>query len=254
MTQLRIARVADVHPEDHSVDLVMVDDGSRHAGVQVASPHASSDSGVSDLPKPGMPASGDKWSLTEATDRDMIALVAFVGRRPVVTGFLYPQVGQMSFADPNRRVQRHASGVYSTIDAAGNFEMAWPNGLFMRVGSSPTHEDLNGKDVDGKWKQSANTAAQLYVRLELPGGNAVVTIEPSGKLTITNKADIAIASQGNIGIAAQGDLTLSAAGTVKVQGVTTVTGSSLTHNGKNVGSTHAHSGVVPGGGNTGAPV
>jgi hypothetical protein len=31
-------------------------------------------------------------------------------------------------------------------------------------------------------------------------------------------------------------------------------GSSLTHNGKNIGSTHAHSGVTTGGGDTGAPV
>ena len=33
-----------------------------------------------------------------------------------------------------------------------------------------------------------------------------------------------------------------------------ITGASFTHNGKNVGSTHEHSGVMPGGGDTGPPI
>lgn len=32
-----------------------------------------------------------------------------------------------------------------------------------------------------------------------------------------------------------------------------ITGGTVTHNGKNIGSAHVHTGVVPGGGNTGAP-
>lgn len=42
-------------------------------------------------------------------------------------------------------------------------------------------------------------------------------------------------------------LTVSAAGV-------DIVGGNVTHNGKNIGATHIHSGVVPGGGNTGAPV
>lgn len=43
-------------------------------------------------------------------------------------------------------------------------------------------------------------------------------------------------------------------GSATMKGNVAIEGSSLTHNGKNVGSTHAHSGVQPGGGNTAAPV
>lgn len=50
--------------------------------------------------------------------REMSAVVVFARGVPVVLGFLLPQVGQMTFPDKNRRVDRHASGVYSTIDAA----------------------------------------------------------------------------------------------------------------------------------------
>lgn len=43
-------------------------------------------------------------------------------------------------------------------------------------------------------------------------------------------------------------------GTATMKGAVSIEGPSLTHNGKNVGSDHSHSGVQTGGGNTGAPV
>lgn len=46
----------------------------------------------------------------------------------------------------------------------------------------------------------------------------------------------------------------SEGGTATMKGAVSIEGPSLTHNGKNVGSDHNHSGVTPGGGNTGAPV
>lgn len=45
-----------------------------------------------------------------------------------------------------------------------------------------------------------------------------------------------------------------AGGTATMKGAVSIEGPSLTHNGKNVGSTHSHSGVQSGGSNTGAPV
>ena len=47
-------------------------------------------------------------------------------------------------------------------------------------------------------------------------------------------------------------LTGSGAG-ASITGPLDVTGGTVTHDGKNIGSTHAHSGVSPGGGTTGAP-
>src|SRR3546814_10138893 len=43
-----LGRVAAIHPEDYSVDLVMTDDGSHLAGVQVLAPSASSNTGYND--------------------------------------------------------------------------------------------------------------------------------------------------------------------------------------------------------------
>lgn len=41
--------------------------------------------------------------------------------------------------------------------------------------------------------------------------------------------------------------------TITINGNVAINGASLTHNGKNVGATHTHSGVQPGTSNTGAP-
>lgn len=43
-------------------------------------------------------------------------------------------------------------------------------------------------------------------------------------------------------------------GSATMKGAVSIEGPSLTHNGKNIGSNHSHSGVQTGGGNTGGPV
>lgn len=57
---------------------------------------------------------------------------------------------------------------------------------------------------------------------------------------------------GNLTVAKS--LTMGAGGgSVSITGPVAITGASLTHNGNNVGSTHTHTGVTPGGGSTGVP-
>src|SRR3546814_9835326 len=118
----------------------MTDDGSHLAGVQVLGPSASSNTGYNDLPRPATPSSGDPWDLREATDRDVLAGVAYFGPYPVVLGFRYPQVCQMLFKDLERRINRHASDVYSTIDADGNMEVYHPSGTYLRIGRASCRE------------------------------------------------------------------------------------------------------------------
>lgn len=213
---LRLARVVAMHPEDHSIDLVMVDDGSRLAGIQVLTSSASSNSGVSDMPTPSTPASGDKWSLAERTDCDMIAVVGFFGLQPMVLGFLYPQVSQMLFKEPNRRMMRHASDVYSTIDGAGNTEFYHPSGAFIRIGTSPAHEDLTGKDVDGKWKISKNTGSQVHIHVEQAGGKASLDIAPDGAIVVDTLSTLTARATGAVSVTTDSTLTADVAGAATV--------------------------------------
>lgn len=195
---LRIARVAAVHPENHSVEIVMVDDGSRHADAQVLAPMAGTDMGWNDMPSPDVPASGNKWDLTQTTARDMLAVVSFIGRRPVVIGFLYPQISQMLFKDQNRRVVRHASDVYSTIDGSGNLEVYHPSGAYLRIATDPAHEDLTGRDVDGKWKITKNTGAQVHIHVAQAGGTASVDIAPNGDIRAQSATKVEVVAADHI--------------------------------------------------------
>lgn len=233
---LRLGRVAAVHPEDNSVDLVMVDNGERFAGVQVLSMTASTNCGVADLPEPSTP-SGGKWSLSDRTDRDMIAVVGFVGRLPVVVGFLFPQINQMLFSDPNRRVMRHASDVYSTIDGEGNTEIYHPSGTFIRIGTDPDHEDLTGKDTDGNWAITKNTDKAVHVTLTVANGGSVkakLHIDPDGNIVLEHSGDFSQKVGGSYTVESTGPATIKAPSITHDAPQTTSTGNQSVQGAMNV--------------------
>lgn len=256
---LLLARVAAVHHEDHSVDLVMVDGGARYTGAQVLTSTASSNSGVFDMPTP---TTGDKWSLAENRANEVLAVCAMLGGAgvPVVLGFLFPQVNGMLF-EAGRRVMRHGSDVYTSIDGAGNIELAHPNGTYLRIGTSPDHEDLSGADYDGNWSITKNTGAATHLQVVVKAGGAQkakIHVDPDGNLTIEHTGNLVVNTDGTANINVDGATTLNTptttiTGDVTIQGSLAVTGASLTHKGKNVGDTHRHSGVAAGGANTGIP-
>jgi hypothetical protein len=216
---LRPGRVAAVHPEDHSVDLVMLDDGSRLAGVQVLSGDARTNAGRNTLASVETPSSGDAWDLTEATTRDGLAIVGFMGRHPVVLGFLFPQVCEMTFAAQDFYVHRHPSDVYVTIDKDGNTEVSHPSGTFFRIGATPAHEDLTGKDVDGEWKITKNTDSAPYVHLVTANAGDVkasLQIDPSGNIDLDHVGNLTSHTGGNAEVTIDGNATVNVAGTTDV--------------------------------------
>ena len=216
---LRLARVAAVHPEDHSVDLVMIDDGSRYVGVQVLASTAGTDTGVFDLPEPS--ETGDKWSLSAVRGRDLMAVASMLSGNggPIVLGFLYPQVNGMLFADKNRRVMRHASDVYTTVDGDGNIEVAHPNGTYLRIGETPDHEDLTGQDFDGNWKIEKNVGKSTHLQVVVKAGGAQkakLHIAPDGNISLDHTGDLTINTDGEASVNVGGDTTLVSAGAVLV--------------------------------------
>lgn len=247
---LDIGRVAAVHEGDNSVDLVMVKDGARLAGVQVLSWAGSTRSGHTDLATPADPPSGDKWDLTNRTESDMIAIVGYVGRQPIVIGFLLPQICQMLFDRHNFSVERHASDVYRTIDKDGNIELSHPSGTHIRIAETPDHEDLTRQDTDQNWKIDRNTSRAPWVSLVLKNAGTQVArlrIDPSGNVTVENSGDYTQTTTGNYVVNA-------ATATFNIGGLVDINSPSLTHNAKNVGDDHKHSGVQAGASNTGNPI
>ena len=277
---MRIGRVTAVHHEDHSVDLVMVDDGSRLTGVQVLAHGASSNTGVVNLPEPA--ATADKWDLTQRTSRDASAVVGMIGSAWVVVGFLMPQISQMTFA-AGRYVNRLASDVYTSVDAAGNIELHHPSGAYIRLAETPGHEDLAGQNFDGNWALTKNTGRNLHLQVVVggttlhitPGGD--ISIEHPGNLTVHTGGTADVTAGGTVhvstpstatvaastvtldaatttctgnlhvaGVTTTGGLTSTgAAGGASITGTVSITGNvattgDLKNNGKFVGSTHTH--------------
>ncbi|MFA7097122.1 MAG: hypothetical protein WC383_11680 [Gammaproteobacteria bacterium] len=192
----RLARVTAVHPEAHTVDIEYLSDPgtATHVPVLVGVP-VSTNTGLSGLP---VPAGGPGSGYTGV--RDITAVVDLVDGVPVVVGFLHQRVSQMLFKDKERMVYRHASDFYMTVDKDGNLEVFHPSGTYLRIGESPGHEDLTGKDFDGRWKIEKNIDKAPYVRLRVANAGMVKTT-----LTIAPTGDVTLDTHGKLTVTADGD-------------------------------------------------
>lgn len=252
---LSLGVVVATYPAGNSVD-VLLDDGSRLSNVQVSVPSGSSNSGIFDLPHVAGAGQDSRWDFTsDRSNRYIRALVARCRGVPVVVGFLLPQVCQMTFDEPNRRIMRHASDVYTSIDDDGNVELFHPSGTFVRIGTSPDHEDLAGKDFDKKWNISRNTDKEVFVRVSIPGA-ATLTITPAGVVTLEAAGAVSVEAPSVTldtpqttctgALTVQGLLTYQAgisgaagSGSNTISGPVTVTGGDVTADGIGL-KTHGH--------------
>jgi len=133
-----------------------------------------------------------------------------------------------------------------------------------------------GEDVDGKpflspWIPYAQVAGALKVHTPPSKGQQFTSLSPGGDwqqavaLPLTwsdqnpspsDKGDENVLMFGNVRLTVKDDLTEIKVGdvVVKVSGEgVAITGGKVTHDGRNIGSTHIHGGVVPGGGLTDVP-
>ena len=200
---LRIGIVVATHPDDHSVDLVMSDDGSRLTGVQVISGSASARTGKVDMP--AVPARADKWDISKTDGQDMKAVVGSFGSYPVVLGFLFPQVNQILSKDPKLMHARHQSDVAWSIDGDGNIQLTHPGGAYVRIGESPDKVDMAGQNADANSAYDRNTGKQVNVRIGLAGNTVELTLAPSGAVTL--KANTTVVVQAGTSVTLDTPLT-----------------------------------------------
>ncbi|RKP44682.1 hypothetical protein D7S86_27005 [Pararobbsia silviterrae] len=207
-----------VYPQGTSVDIVLRN-GARLANVQVMRGEASDASGRQDLIDVGGPSGEQRWVLTSAFERYVRAVISYIGQVPICLGFVFPQVSQMTFDRKNFRVDRHGSDVYSTINDSGDIEQYHPSGTFLRIASSPTHEDLTGQDFDQQWAIERNTSAAVYVNLTVANAGSVVAtfeIDPAGNVSLVNAGNLTAKVGGDIDISAGGDLDAEITGTTTI--------------------------------------
>lgn len=249
---LRQAIVVEVYPNGHAVDLVMLDDGTRHYGVQIQTMNGSTRSGTVDLPE--IPKRDNKWDITQATGQDMIATVDFIGRNPVVTGFLYPQINQMLLKDKKTKLFRHQSDVTQTIDGDGNIQVTHPSGTYIRIGEATASDTLDGKHAHSS-TTDRNTSKQVNIHIGMAGGVLELTMSPTGSVSLRCNQGVSIEA-GQASTFKAPAITLDAAettitGKLTVQGDTSVQG--IESRGHNIDNTHVHTEVLGGPGLSGPP-
>ncbi len=219
LNNITLAKVTAVHPGDNSVDLMRLDTGAILQRVQAMGSIANTtNTGTADIPDPTPVPTDEQPQMSK--DRDLIVVLMMLGSLPVVMGALKPQVCQLLFEAHNFRVQRHASDVYTTVDAEGNVELYHPSGTFLRIGITPDHKDLTGEDADKKWKISKNTDTKPYVRLVVANGGktqADLEMDPNGNVSLIATGKLTGTITGDVGLTTQGDATLQASGKITAQ-------------------------------------
>lgn len=121
---LRLAQVVAVRPASRTVDLVMLDDGSRVADAQVASGMVASDSGfwaVPSVPKPSREAAAG--GRQPPGHRTLLAVVVSVFGRPIVLGFLQPLGGTANTAEQDLAFYKHPSGATFSVAPDGTVQV-----------------------------------------------------------------------------------------------------------------------------------
>lgn len=157
---LRLGKVVKVHPSDHSINLVMLDNGAKLANVQLLSPTASTRSGRVDLPAPDLPDEANEWSLEMSHTQDLLAVVAMMDGMALCLGFLYPQVNQLAMTEDtkNLRIDRHASDLYTVTDDAANTATHHPYGAYTSMGATSGAPAIGSNHAfDQNWAIARNT-------------------------------------------------------------------------------------------------
>lgn len=140
----------------------------------------------------------------------------------------------MTFADKKLGLSRHQSDWITSMDGDGNFQMAHPNGAYIRIGESTEKQDYSGANFDENLAVDRNTDKQVSIHLQQAGGVMKLTIAPDGKVTLETDSTVFVKAQ-------QVDFDtplITTTGRIEAQGDVI---------GQNVSlATHVHPGVITG--------
>lgn len=253
--KIRQGIVVATHPEDYSVDLVMLDDGSRVVGAQVLTSSGSARTGTFHMAP--VTREGDKWDITQRTDQDQYAVVGFINSHPVVLGFLYPQINQMNLKSDRTFYFRHQSDVEVRVNEFGALSINHPGGLGISIGTptAPPGQDDSAADARNI-SRNLETYPDLTISLrgddpEKPGLAFTLGLSANGELTVTSREGITITAAKDMKLVAK-NMTLQADNIRMETPLVEVAGDVLTDQGVSH-NTHVHGGVDRGGSNTNPP-
>lgn len=228
---LRLARVTHVSPETNSFGCIYLDTGDYGRGVQLSSPYAGSDFGVSGMP--ALDVEGYDENMTDDPNvRAVVAVIAQIQGMPIALGFLYPKVSEMAMVEKGRLVERHTSDAYRSVSPSGDMDTVHPSGAYLRIGSGDSPDALEGRDAAKRWRVKRNTGGSATVTLGNPGGGGTsVKLKPDGGVEVSGAVRVDVRSAGVVEIdgaekvtakSGASSVTISPGGLVTVAGATEI--------------------------------
>jgi hypothetical protein len=215
---LELASVVKVYAKRRTVDLVMMKSGAPVANVQVMFGMVGTDFGSWNLPAAQPPTTEQLAGGLNPAGRSIVAVVGYMGARPVVLGFMPPKGAQVIFDQDNREVHLHPSGAYTTVAPDGSIETFHPSGAYIRIGSGG-HENLAPLAADGNWVTPAG-AAPATVTVATAGHT--ISLLPGGAATWHTVGDLTHQVDGAYTLNAAGGATIN--GNLQLNGEMNATG------------------------------
>jgi hypothetical protein len=230
-------KVIAVDARQHTVDVVLRDFSIKR-GVPVATTAAGTRAGLRRLPHVTLSGIGQQTATgpvdvpRDSLQHDTWALLCRVENLPndyFCVGFLYPESSELSIDEADLALDRHASGVFSLLDAAGNYEQQFPDGSFVKLGADGAPRDLAGQNYDAPshpWRIGDDGVRRQFT-LSIPIDPPVApgqSVRAKRAATITADANAIVLtwpgaatvtlSQGGVQIVVTGDAHITASGKV----------------------------------------
>lgn len=163
-TDIILAKVIQVNQSSRTINCVGLNmhQNEQFNDVWVMSTGASQKEGSTWLPKIDPLIS--RSMSTQATlenSRDVIAVLTFIENNPnipICIGFVFPQENELSFTEPDLKIERHSSNVYERLTGKGNYEFVFPDQTFIKIAAATEPDsitNIEGMNLDKKthpWK------------------------------------------------------------------------------------------------------
>lgn len=185
-----LAQVVTPLPSDHALEVmlpalsgILNGSSSNALKVHVMEHRAGPYHGDIDLPRKG------DWGLVVFPHGSDL--------HPVWLGSLYQDFNSIATANEQEKISHHDSGIWTKTDASGNYEFAYPDGSYLRIGSGTALSSRTRQRRQGKARESiayavpAKSAPTVYFK---HSSGTTITIDPTGNLTLDGSAEVTVKS------------------------------------------------------------
>jgi len=215
-----LAQVVSVSPDDHALGVIFSTlSGIFPAGtgsplqVKVLQRRGSINAAVLEIPQVG------EWGLVcfpHGSDQMAVWLGSI---NQDASNLAWDGIGKTT------RLDQHESGAYSLVDDAGNLDVSFPDGTYVRVGTGSTPADRFHHERQGDVRRSVPfsppTGAPATVHLHHSSGSSV-QIDPDGTVTVQGITDVTVNADGAVTVDAF-SVTVESQSSVDVSGASAVT-------------------------------